>query len=222
MKTNGRQHHAGAFLGSTAHFATKASGGKDAGFACLKAILPFFTFPPLRLRLAEYYLYAENGGRPLGDRTEGADDVSFSTDAPGRDAAAQVVQRRKGNNPIWPNAGDDNDKPPVYDLLIRRYRIVSCRFRRHIAEVSLLRGGQNSGARGLHSARERKRDKHLRRGALSTTTVSGLSVQKRAKPSTVCLHPFARAAATPSLAPKAQVALRFPPFCKLLIVSGLS
>jgi putative transposase len=44
-------------------FAAQASGGKDAGSACLKTIQPFFTFPPLRLRLAEYHLYAENWGR---------------------------------------------------------------------------------------------------------------------------------------------------------------
>jgi hypothetical protein len=31
---------------------------------CLKNDTAVFQFPPLRLRLAEYYLYAENGGRP--------------------------------------------------------------------------------------------------------------------------------------------------------------
>ena len=40
--------------------------------------MAFPTFPPLRLRLAEYYLYAEYGGRPvretyIGDLSQAAE-----------------------------------------------------------------------------------------------------------------------------------------------------
>lgn len=39
--------------------------------------MAFPTFPPLRLRLAEYYWYAENGGRPI--RRTRQDEVSLTT-----------------------------------------------------------------------------------------------------------------------------------------------
>lgn len=69
----------------------------------------------------------------LDDRTGGADDVSFSTDAAGRDAAAQVVHGRELGNGVWPNAGDDNS--PTYDPGVGNYSLYGRNCALHVEDV---------------------------------------------------------------------------------------